>query len=240
MRLSAPIYRLKHRAKLHARSERIALGKALDHVAREEGFATWGLLAAAYARTSPSKVLLSRLGNGDLLLLGARPGHGKTAMGLQLLLDAAHEGRRAIYFTLFHTRAEAIGQFQAIRATPADLGPPLSIVTSDAIGADFIIRSMSDAAPGTLALIDYLQLLDQEKTKPDLMTQIAALQSFAQKRGVILVFLSQIQRSYDPARNPLPALRDISRSDAFDPAAFSKTCFLHDGNVAFQSAADRQ
>jgi hypothetical protein len=37
MRLSAPIYKLKRRAKLMARDENIALHEALDRLAREEG-----------------------------------------------------------------------------------------------------------------------------------------------------------------------------------------------------------
>jgi len=45
MRLSVPIYQLKRRAKILARDEKIALHEALDRIAREEGFPSWGLLS---------------------------------------------------------------------------------------------------------------------------------------------------------------------------------------------------
>ena len=41
MNLSAPAYRLMHRAKVIARNEHIPLHQALDRVAVNEGFARW-------------------------------------------------------------------------------------------------------------------------------------------------------------------------------------------------------
>jgi len=83
MRLSAPIYQLKRRAKLIARDEKIALHEALNRVAREEGYAEWSLLSSQTAMHLSSKTMLSRLADGDMLLVGARPGHGKTLLGLR-------------------------------------------------------------------------------------------------------------------------------------------------------------
>lgn len=44
MQLSAPIYKLKRKAKLLAREIDIALHQALDKVAIEEGFQSWSHL----------------------------------------------------------------------------------------------------------------------------------------------------------------------------------------------------
>jgi len=52
MTLSAPIWRLKHRAKQLSRKAGIPLHEALDRVAREDGFESWGLLAARNPATS--------------------------------------------------------------------------------------------------------------------------------------------------------------------------------------------
>jgi len=93
MKLSAPIFQLRRRAKLMARNEKVPLHEALDQVARKEGFARWSLLSSQAAKGSLSQTLLSRLTDGDLLLVAARPGHGKTTLGLQLLLDAARDNR---------------------------------------------------------------------------------------------------------------------------------------------------
>src|SRR5262245_53486156 len=49
---------------------------------REEGFQSWSQLAAAAANHFPTSHLLEQLQPGDLVLLGARPGQGKTVMGL--------------------------------------------------------------------------------------------------------------------------------------------------------------
>ncbi len=46
MKLSAPLYHLKRKARLLSRSENIPLHQALDRVARQEGFDGWSLLAA--------------------------------------------------------------------------------------------------------------------------------------------------------------------------------------------------
>jgi replicative DNA helicase len=86
-----------------------------------------------------------------------------------------------------------------------------------------------------LAVIDYLQLLDQKRENPELMAQVRALKSFARQRGLILVFISQIDRSYDPSDKRCPDISDIRLPNPLDLSLFDKTCFLHDGEVRFQS-----
>ena len=90
-RLSVPIYRLKRRAKQLARSEDVPLHEALDRVARDEGYAAWSLLSARASEQPPGELLLKELSPGDLVLLGARPGHGKTLLGLELVLAALRQ-----------------------------------------------------------------------------------------------------------------------------------------------------
>lgn len=237
MRLSAPLFRLKRRARLLSRDEKIPLNVALDRIAREEGFTAWSLLSAHHAKASPTRAMLSRLEDGDLLLLAARPGHGKTLIGLQLLLDAVKEGRNGVFFTLVHTEREVVERLRSLGSASVDAGGPVSIVTSDDICSDLIISHMDGAEAGTIAVIDYLQVLDQQRSKPELSVQIDALGGFARGSGVVLAFLSQISRAYDPALKPLPDIRDINLPNRLDPAVFSKTCFLHDGEMRFQATA---
>lgn len=149
MRLSAPKYQLKRRAKTLARDKKIALHEALDRIAREGGFAGWSLLSSRFAMNSPSKAVLSRLADGDLLLLGARPGQGKTLLGLQLLLDAACEGRRAVFFTLEYTERETLERVRSLDDSNQGLSEKLDIVASDDISADFIVRHLSGSPRGT-------------------------------------------------------------------------------------------
>ncbi|WP_404861707.1 DNA helicase [Georhizobium sp. MAB10] len=237
MRLSAPIYKLKRRARRLARDEKIALHEALDHIAREEGFSAWSLLSSHLAMNSPSKTLLSRLADGDLLLLGARPGHGKTLLGLQLLLDAAREGRKVVFFTLEYTEREAWERIHSLDGDVLGLGDKLEIVTSEDICADFIIRHLSGAPRETVSVIDYLQILDQQRSKPALSDQMLVLREFARKTGVVLGFISQIDRSFDPERETMPSVRDIRLPNPIELGVFSKACFLHDGEVRLQDVA---
>jgi len=181
--------------------------------------------------------MLSRLSDGDLLLLGARPGHGKTLLGLQLLLDAVRDGRKGVFFTLEYTEQETRERIRSLEGETSDLGDVLEIVTSDEICANYIMRYLANASRGTVAVIDYLQILDQQRNKPELSVQIAALQKFARKTGVILAFISQIDRSYDPARKPLPNMQDIRLPNKVDVGLFSKVCFLHEGKAQFQAIA---
>ena len=237
MRLSAPIYQLKRRAKLLARDEKIALHAALDRIARNEGFAGWSLLAAQVSGTSDERDILSRLTEGDIVLLGARPGHGKTLLGLKLLLDAIRDGRRSVFFTLEYTEHETKQRIRSLEGGTPGLGDLVEIVTDDEICANYIIRHLAGAARGTVAVIDYLQILDQRRNKPELSQQLDALQAFAQKAGVILAFLSQIDRSFDPESKPLPDLQDIRLPNRVNISLFSKACFLHEGKAQFQAIA---
>ena len=234
MRLSAPIYQLKRRAKILARDEKIALHEALDRIAREEGFAGWSLLSSKFVMNFPSRTVLSQLSGGDLLLLAARPGHGKTLMGLQLLLDAVREGRKAVFFTLEYTERETKERIRSLEGDVHGFGDKLEIVTSDDISADVIIQHLSGSSGGSFAIIDYLQILNQRRSKPALSDQMLTLRDFARKTGVVLGFISQIDRSFAPESKPIPDIRDIRLPNPVDLAIFSKACFLHNGEVGLQ------
>ncbi len=232
MRLSVPIHQLKRRAKLLARGEKIPLHEAQDRIAREQGYSAWSALSAHVARNAPASALLPRLAEGDMLLLGARPGQGKTLMGLRLLLDAARDGRRAVFFTLEYSDQEAMQRIRSLDDGAVENAP--EIVTSGDISADFIVRYLSGSPPGTVAVIDYLQILDQQRSKPPLSEQMRALRKFARETGTILGFLSQIDRSFDPERHALPGLDDVRLPNPIPGRVFSKTLFLHAGEARLQ------
>lgn len=66
--------------------------------------------------------------------------------------------------------------------------------------------------------------------------QVRTLKVFARDRGVILVFISQIDRSYDPSTKPFPDISDVRLPNPLDLSLFSKTCFLNSGEIRFQPA----
>ncbi|MCF3935218.1 DNA helicase [Acuticoccus sp. M5D2P5] len=225
MRLSAPIYQLKRRAKALARQAGIPLHAAQDRLAHDEGFATWSLLAARHTPAINAASLLPALREGEMILVGARPGHGKTLFGIELLVEAARAGRRAVFFTLEYSEREALRRVGTLGGEEARL----EIVASDAISADFIVRHLDGAPRGTVAVIDYLQILDQQRSKPVLAEQMRALKAFAARSGVIFGFISQIDRSFDPRETALPGVADVRLPNPVPDGLFTKAYFLHGG-----------
>ncbi|NLR98865.1 DNA helicase [Rhizobium sp. P38BS-XIX] len=237
MRLSAPVYHLKRKARLLSRQQNIPLHAALDSIAAGEGFDAWSLLASKTAAALSVNELYSQLSQGDLVLIGARRGHGKTLMSLRLAVEAMRAGNRSMFFTLEDTEKVVLDRFPMIGADHAEFASLFGFENSDAISADYIVERLAGAAPGTLAVVDYLQLLDQKREKPELMIQVNTLKAFARSRGMIVVFTSQIDRSYDPLVKPVPDLSDVRLPNPLDLALFDKMVFLHNGLVRFKASS---
>ena len=235
MQLSRPIYQLKRSAKLLAREAAIPLHEAQDRIAWSEGFATWSLLSAhassTHADAPRPHPILPDLAEGEMMLLAARPGQGKTRTGLQLLVDAVNAGRRAVFFTLDMTESQTHALLERIGA--GDAVP--EIVTADDIEAASIQRHLADAPAGTVAVIDYLQILDQRRDTPPLAEQLAALQRFARTSGVSFAFIAQVDRAFDPARDPLPGVGDLRLPNPVPIELFAKASFTHGGKTAVRA-----
>lgn len=234
MKLSAPLYHLKRTAKTLSRQKGIPLHAALDRIAAEEGFKAWSLLAAKAAAAAPASKLFARLRPGDLVLGAARPGHGKTLMSLELAVAAMKAGHRAAFFTLEYKEKDVWGHLRDLGVDQTRFQELFDLDCSDAISADYIEKKMATAQRGSVVVVDYLQLLDQKRENPPLMAQVRALKTFARDHGLIVVFISQIDRSYDPSTKPCPDLEDVRLPNPLDLQLFDKTCFLSNGEVQFQ------
>ncbi len=236
MQLSAPIYALKRKAKLLARATGTARHKALDKVAADEGFRTWSHLASHLAKESPARWALSQLAPGDLALVGARPGHGKTLLGLELAVKAAQMGRKGYFFTLDYNANDVAALFSAIE-NDVSARQTVIIDTSDDVSADYIVsRLETETAPG-LIVVDYLQLLDQKRANPSLEDQMNTFQRYVRETGAICVVLSQIDRAFELSGKSMPDISDIRLPNPLDLSVFRKSFFLQNGRIKFDQVA---
>lgn len=241
MKLSAPIFRLKRKAKVLARESDLPLHMALDRVARNEGFRAWSHLAASASASASdhrsASEMLAQLKPGDLLLLGARPGHGKTLMGLELAVEAVRTGRPGFFFTLEDNKDVVFERLQALGTDRTMVEEKLTIDTSDDICADHIIDRIGRESSGAVVIIDYLQLLDQRRRNTELGLQMKTLRVFASANGSIIVALSQIDRSFEAAGKCFPELADIRLPNPLDISLFTKACFMHNGETHLEELA---
>lgn len=237
MKLSTPIYGLRRKAKLLSRQTGMALHEALDRVAAGEGCRSWSLLVAQLSPSMTAARLLRHLDPGDLVLLGARPGHGKTLLGLQLAVEATNLDRQAAFFSLEHTASDVLSRLSEIGAAGEEFPAGFEFHGTHAVNSCCIIDAMAAARAGTLVIVDYLQVLDQKRTSPELAVQVRLLQSMARERGLIIVFISQIDRTYDASSRPFPDLRDVRLPNPLDLGLFDKSCFLNNGEARFRVAA---
>ncbi len=174
-------------ARLLSRTEKIPLHEALDRIALKEGFSGWSLLAAKLSATTPAGRLFARLNPGDLVLVGARPGQGKTLMSLELAVEAMKSGNRGVFFTLEYTEKDVLDRFRAIGVEWSQFDGLFELDCSDMVSAHYILKRLASAPRGSLVVIDYLQLLDQRRENPGLSDQVRTLKSFARDQGLIIV-----------------------------------------------------
>ena len=231
MALSAPIFQLKRIGKSLSRSEKIPLNQALDRVAVEEGFCSWSALASSPSSLSSSARLFNDLEHGDLLLLGARPRQGKTVMALKVIVEAMKQHNKGVFFTLDYNSQDVTKIFSNIGVDPQKFDDLFEIDNSDSINAEYIIRRLEAAPRGTVVAIDYLQLLDQKRESPIVAVQVEALKSFARARDLILIFLTQIDRSYELSSKTFPDIQDVRLPNPLDMNSFDKFCFMNDGKI---------
>ncbi|MEH6792209.1 DNA helicase [Parasphingorhabdus sp.] len=237
MKISTPVFKLKHQAKLLARKSKLPLHKALDIVAQTEGFRAWSHLMAAGSVSPPSSSVFGKLEPGVFVLVAARPGQGKTLLGLGCAVEAVKAGGSAFHFTLEDSENVVHSRLLSVGSDWKEVRERMTVDTSDGICADYIIEQAGGMDFGTVIVIDYLQLLDQRRVHSDLATQLQALRSFALATGSIIVALSQVDRSFPASGRPFPALADVRLPNPVDLTLFTKACFLQNGEAALHSLA---
>ena len=237
MKLSSPIYKLKRQAKVLARDSNIRHHEALNQIATTEGYKDWSHLASNYSETTPAKEIMRKISAGDMVLIGARPGHGKTLLGLELTALAEKINRTGYVFTLDDNEGDVWDRFEKLGLNRKESDRPVIVDTSDNICAAYIIECLSNTADNAVVVVDYLQLLDQRRSNPPLDEQLRALKKFATERGAIIVMISQIDRTFELCSSDMPSVGDIRLPNPVDLSVFDKKCFLHNGEVQIEMHA---
>lgn len=237
MRLSSPIYTLKRQAKLLARSNNIKLHAALNQIAAKEGFNDWSHLALCYSKTTPAKEIMGKITSGDMVLIGARPGQGKTLLGLELAALAAQNNRTGYVFSLDYNDTDIWGRLEKIGFGTKKHKGSIIVDTSDDICAAYIIQRLGNTPGLAFIVVDYLQLLDQRRSNPPLEEQIRTLKKFALEYGAVVAVISQIDRVFELSSNKIPSIEDIRLPNPIDLSLFDIRCFLHNGHVQIEMAA---
>lgn len=237
MKLSSPIYKLKRQAKLDARTKGQKLNDALNQIAKSEGFNDWGHLASCYSKTTPAKKIISQLSSDDMVLIAARPGHGKTLLALEVAAFAKQLNRAGYIFSLDYNAIDIWSAFQKLGLKANAKKQSLIIDTSNNICAEYIIKRLDLSTEKALVVIDYLQLLDQNRKNPPLNEQVQMIKQYANATGTIFVFVSQVDRAFELTSNKFPTLEDIRLPNPVDTSCFNRLCFLHDGDIEIKSAA---
>ena len=178
-------------------------------------------------------------GPGWLTVIGARTGRGKTAMSVNLAINAAVRGERVLFYALEMSDIEILER--AIRAytgtmpngtgfaeagertagLPIKIAPARSCTVTDVEAA--IEAERSNGTPPGLVIVDYLQLLaarGKTSTRQEQVSDISRdLKRLARTTGIPIITPSQLRRQSDAEADGRPALHHLRESGSIEQDA---------------------
>lgn len=197
--------------------------------------------------------MTSGMQRGDLLILAARPSMGKTALALNMALEAWHAGHPLGIFSL-----EMSSEQLVLRMLSSESGIPHQKIRNALVSADewmgltntaarlaeakiFIddspsinimelrakARKLKAQENIQLLVIDYLQLINShqrhENRTQEISTISRSLKALAKELDIPILALSQLSRSLETRMDKRPMLSDLRESGAIE----------QDGDVIF-------
>lgn len=228
------------------------IGDALLLVASRPKVATQGLSTGI----PEADELLGGLQPGNLIVLAARPGHGKTALAVSVALLAARRGDAALVVSLEMTVDDLALRLLSI-ASDIDhkriCQDRLDEVERDRLAdaqneltqiplwiQDRVPLRLTDITANVrvavrrhglqLVIVDYLQLIEPADRKVIREQQVAemsrSLKTLAKSAGIPVLCLAQLNRAVELRDDKRPRLSDLRESGAIEQDADS-VLFLH-------------
>lgn len=204
------------------------------------------ILSSMYAEKSQSSLridtglskvdwLLKGMGAGNLIIVAARPGVGKSALGMQIARYAAYKGHKTMFFSMEMSQEEVAERFvarggiamdklidnnlsekdwAAIGKTASVLSTLPIMVIDDPRMSVAKIRSIVRSEPNVhLIVADYLTLMEtkgREKRYQEIGEITRGLKVLAAELKIPIVVLAQLSRNKDETEEP--SLRDLRES----------------------------
>lgn len=193
--------------------------------------------------------LLAGMRGGDLIILAARPGVGKTSFALNVASNAAKAGTSVAFFSLEMPSAQLVqrilcsegrvelSHMRTGRLTEADWAQLIQ-ACSNLDKSDFSIddtpalsilelrakarRQLRNAQKG-LIVIDYLQLMQSSGQQKDRHLEVGeisrGLKVLAKELNMPVIALSQLSRSVESRTSKRPQLSDLRESGSIEQDA---------------------
>lgn len=188
---------------------------------------------------------------GDLVVIGARPGHGKSALGICLALDWSRRFKTAFYSYEMgesQTGRRLISHFAGLSLTDMNLGftgsdgdTVRALIGNRLEGRDFSYKMSGGMSPahlftslrrfaaggGRVAIIDYIQLAARARAgtlREDVTVFTNELKQVALSTGLLIIALSQLKRPQDERALHPPTASELRESGSIEQDA--DTIFL--------------
>lgn len=192
------------------------------------------------------------LHEGHLVIVGARPGMGKSSFMLCLALQLARQGYKTLIFSL-EMSAQELGErmFSILSGVPLSSirsgflsDEDMDILTDTALqirNLPIVINDAGSLSPMDIKLsirdvkphvvfVDYLQLVRYEKAYASRQEEVAyisrSLKAMAKDLNVCVVALSQLSRNVEHRADKRPTLADLRESGQIEQDA-DLVMFLH-------------
>jgi replicative DNA helicase len=178
--------------------------------------------------------ILKEIQPGELAVIAARPGMGKTSLMISLAHELSPE-KKVLIFSLEESKTNflkrAMSNLLRTRTSDIDssvaeeyyaLKPHIHVIDEPVLTVPQVIEQIlhySKEEKADLVFIDYLQLINWSEHKTD----FKKLKEFALKENVKIILISQVIRTAEFNEDKRPQLKDISE---FLPGNIEKIFFL--------------